>query len=403
MSDLDKGLTYGDADGPIIHVVTLDMDVPTFLDPREDLIPVSSRGKFKRLNYHVPFAMRGDFKPEDWPEQYAAHVDYRVDMAGYVLCTGINKSKEVCGARAVNRTHFCRNHGGALHPADKKMSGMNVQPLPVERAFIIDRVQQFMQGILTPDELADDEVKGQFVRNDAGIPVSTAKLGMKFQAILNKELLVRMNNYIKSKAPRAIEVMYEVADSDVYEAADRVKAAQWLAERVIGKVPDVTLHGEINDTPFSNIITNLESGSRADYRKTLEIESGRVGEVSETSRSNNTYLDAEIVLDDEENVNDAGEVLRQEEEDRAGDNNVSESFERIVNEREDRKAEIKAARDRIKKAKSRRYAARATGADALAATPILLQFKEAKADGGYRMKLIPGSTASPATIDKLIG
>jgi hypothetical protein len=275
------------------------------------------------------------------------------------------------------------------------MGGMNVQPVPVERAFALDRVQQFMQGILTPDELADDEVKGQFVRNDSGVPISTGRLGMKFQAMLNKELLVRMNNYIKSKAPRAIEVMYEVADSDVYEAADRIKAAQWLAERVIGKVPDVTLHGEINETPFSNIITSLDSGSRAEYRKTLEIESSRVREDEPSSGENvkeGNYLDAEIVLDEDD---------KDDESDRENVN--SEIFDNIVSKREDRKAEIKAAKDRIKKAKSRRYAARATGADALAATPILLQFKEAKADGGYRMKLIPGSTASPATIDKLIG
>jgi hypothetical protein len=368
------------------------------------------------MTYHVPFAMRGNFKPEDWPEDYAAHVDYRVDMAGYVLCSGTNRDGIICSARANNRVQFCRNHGGALHPADKKMSGMSIAPVPQERAFMLDRVQQFMQGILTPDELADDEVKGQFVRGDDGIPVSTAKLGMKFQAILNKELLVRMNNYIKSKAPRAIEVMYEVADSDVYEAADRIKAAQWLAERVIGKVPDVTLHGEINDTPFSNILTHIDSGSRADYRKA--IETGGHGESSETSRSENTYLDAEIVLSDEEYDDAVGEEgfvderkpgLVEGESSTEGDRTEersmvnSETFDSIVNQREDRKAEIKAARDRIKKAKSRRYAARATGADALAATPILLQFKPSKAEGGYRMKLIPGSTASPATIDKLIG
>jgi hypothetical protein len=392
MSDLDKGTTYGEADGPIIHVVTLGMDVPSFLNPREDLIPEHSKGKFKRLSYHVPFTMRGKFRVEDWPEQFAAHVDYRVDMGGYVLCNGTNREGIICGSQAVNRSQFCRNHGGALHPADKKMSGMSIAPIPQDRVNAIDRVQKFMQGLLEPSELDDDEVKGQFIRDNNGIPVACAKMGMKFQAMLNKELLVRMNNYIKSKAPRAIEVMYEVADSDVYEAADRIKAAQWLAERVIGKVPDVTLHGEINDTPFSNIITSLDSGSRSDYRKALEIESSRVREDEPGSGENvkeGNYLDAEIVLDEDD------------ENDRENVN--SEIFDNIVNEREDRKAEIKAAKDRIKKAKSRRYAARATGADALAATPILLQFKEAKADGGYRMKLIPGSTASPATIDKLIG
>lgn len=402
-TDLDKKLTYGDADGPMRYIATLGMEVPTFIDPREDLIPPWALNRFKRLDYHVPFAMRGRFRVDQWPEEYAAHVGKQVktDMGGYVLCEGTSKDGSPCSAHAVNRTHRCRNHGASLHPCDKKMSGMNIQPLPDDRVQKLDRVQRFMQGIITPDELDDDEIKGQFVRNDQGIPVSTAKLGAKFQAIFHKELLVRMNNYIRTKAPRAIEVMYEIADNEVYEAADRLKASQWLAERVVGKTPDVLVSLDAKDTPFTSILSNIESGSRSDYRKNIAIERGEsvFGDngnfVDDTS-----VLDAEVVDDTEESDDEEYEEYEADEYDYEV---KPASTSTVVDDIEARKQQIKEARDRIKKAKARRYAARATGATSLDALPFLMKYSPDKETGGWRVKLVLASTASPAAIDRLIG
>ena len=396
-SDLDKKLTLGDADGPDVFVPSLGCKVPSFIDPREDLTTPHARTRFKRLSYHIPFSMRGEFTPEDWPEDYRAHVEYKTDMAGFVMCSARRESRDhqkagtvgPCNMRATNRTLMCRNHGSALHPADKKMSGMTIVKVP-ERTVNMDRVQQFMQGLLEPSDLADDEVKGRFVRNNDGVPVKTVKLGMKFEAILHKELLRRMNEYLQTKAPRAIEVMYEIADSDVYEAADRIKSAQWLAERVIGKTPDVLVNVDAKETPFQSILSGIDSGSREDYRKSVNSQ-------REIVREEDNYIDAEIDECDDGHFVEDSSVLDEEDSD---SDSIVDVIDEIAEQRENKKQQLKEARDRIKKAKSRRYAARATGANSLEGVPFLLQFKETKE--GMRMKLIPSSTASPAQVDRLV-
>jgi len=395
INDTVKGVTLGDPDGPMRFIPQFGFEVPTYIDSREDLIPAHAKGKFKRLDFHVPFSYRGHFRPEVWPEQYRQHVQYRTDMAGYVMCEALSASTgERCKSRGVNRMQTCRNHG-ALHPADKKISGSTLvgdSGMPMDRINKLDRVQKFMQGLITPEELDDDEVKNRFVRDNNGMPVKTVKLGAKFEAILHKEMLRRLNEYLHSKAPRAIEVIYEIADSEVYEAQDRFRASQWLAERVIGKTPDVLVSLDAKDTPFSSILANVESGSRSDYRKNIAIERGESFDTDNGSFVDDTsVLDAEVVDDDEELSEDEEEDIEEE------------SALVFVENAEQRKADIKEARERIKKAKARRYAARATGATSLDSMPFLLKYSPNKAEGGWRMKLIPSSTASPAVVDKLIG
>lgn len=71
ISDLGKGVTYGDADGPDIFIPEFGFMVPSFVDPRIDLIPEGSLKRFKRVSYHVPFKMRGFFTALDWPEAFS--------------------------------------------------------------------------------------------------------------------------------------------------------------------------------------------------------------------------------------------------------------------------------------------------------------------------------------------
>jgi hypothetical protein len=392
IDDTVKGITLGEADGPMRFIPQFGFEVPTYVNPRNDLVPKHALGKFKRLDFHVPFRYRGNFKPEQWPKEFRQHVSYRTDTAGYVMCEATSQSGETCKARAVSRMQTCRNHG-ALHPADKKISGSTMtgeSGMPLDRLAKLDRVQLFMQGMIAPEDLDDDEVKGRFVRDSNGIPVKTVKLGMKFEAILHKELLRRMNEYLQTKAPRAIEVMYEIADSDVYEAADRIKSAQWLAERVIGKTPDVLVNVDAKETPFQSILSGIDSGSREDYRKSVNSQ-------REIVREEDNYIDAEIDECDDGHFVEDSSVLDEEDSD---SDSIVDVIDEIAEQRENKKQQLKEARDRIKKAKSRRYAARATGANSLEGVPFLLQFKETKE--GMRMKLIPSSTASPAQVDRLV-
>lgn len=386
-SDLDKKLTLGDADGPDEFIPELGMIVPTFIDPRIDLAPNSGTFIRKTLMHHVPFKMRSIFRPEDWPEDFERSVRYRTNSDGYVLCGSNKLGGGQCNLVAVNRSRFCHAHGGALHRADKKMSGMNVAPIPAERLAQLDRVQLFMQGFLEPSELNDDEVAGQFVRNDEGIPVHTAKIGMKFAAILTKELHTRLNHYLTSKAPGMLQVITDIAESDFVEPADRLKASIWIAERVIGKTPDVIIHGK-SEKVYESILDQIEGGSRDEYRrKVLSI------------REDQEPIDASVehVPEDIAENGVDGYVNGSRESGSRDDYRVS-----VVHTNTKSVDDAKAAKERIKKAKNRRFAARASGGIHSEAG-WLVEFKKISKGngGGYFMKLYPPEAQTEAVIARL--
>lgn len=315
IDDTIKGTTLGDPDGPLRFIPEFDAKVPTYLDRRLDLVlDMAVEKRSQRLDYHVPYKLRGDFKYFDWPKRYRQELeelypdDYgdgdgidsldgadRINDAGYVMCAGIVKNSKAkygsvvggkCRRKAVNRNRFCGAHGGALHLADKKISNRTLAPIDTKRVEKLDRVQKFMQGLLGVEELDDDEVQGNFVRNSKGVPILARHLHRKFEMEIAKELHVRLNRYLRTKTGGMLEVMVGIAENDLYEAADRIKAAQWVAERTMGKTPDVIIHGQTN-TPYENILESMGSGSREDHRR----------EISSVSSSRGTEIDGEIIWD----------------------------------------------------------------------------------------------------------
>jgi hypothetical protein len=389
ISDLDKGLTYGDADGPETYIQMIGFEVPTFIHPRDDM-------KVRRqptVMHHVPFQMRGPYKPEDLPEDIQEARQFRLAVDGYVLCNAKSESTgELCKARAQNRSPFCRGHGGALHPCDKKMSGSNIAPLPEDRVARMDRVQQFMQGIIKAEDLADDEIQGSYVRNDQGIPVKSVKLGAKFQAQITKELHSRLNDFLRSKAPNMLTTLVDIAENDLFEAADRIKAATWVAERTLGRTPEVIMHGEVGKAYEQIFDDNVVATSREDYR--TQVESSRL-----ELESGQDHLDVDVVEDGAENepadIEDSGPDHNEGNQ----DDSDSASAASAATDIEERRKAVKEARDRIKKAKTRRFAARANGATSLDMAPWLIEFK-AKGDG-FTARLIPPDRQTPAKLAKL--
>lgn len=295
----------GEPDGPFRFVPELGAEVPTYIDPRKDLTSEKAWG-FKRLDYHIPFNMRGPFKPQWFDPKYYAQYgqQFKTDAEGFVLCMGETiwegktgrKLKEPvpCGNKAVNRYPYCRNHGGALHPADKMLSSRNNQIAKVgqERIDSLDRVQKFMAGLLLVEDLDDDEIIGAYVRNDAGKPINNSKIGLRFQQEMTRELIRRMNRFMQMKLPNMLKAMADIAESDFAEPADRIKASIWLAERVIGKVPDVIVHGT-TDKPIDQILGQIQGGSREDFRRTVA-----------STRSDSEPLDVAVVDDEDDLVPD---------------------------------------------------------------------------------------------------
>ena len=475
VNDTLKGTTFGDPDGSPRFVETLGCYVPTYIDPRFDLLPDDHRARnaIKRLDYHVPFQMRGDYKIEDWPIEYRAKADLsqvRTNDDGWVLCSAVKKQKsrfgkgdagDPCSNKAVNRCRFCRQHGGGLHPADKKLSVKTIAPMPQDRIDRLDRVSKFMQGLLDVGDLADDEISGGYVRDSSGRPVQAKALGRKFEEIITKELQTRLNNYLKGKAPRMLEVVTDIAENDLNEPADRLKAAIWAFERVGGKTPDVVLSGGLSEKPYSGILDTIESGKREDYREgRKQIESSRVesgvdsGILGIDIEDEKEYLEVEEVdesevelispfaarsnhsTEEQSSVLVAGSGNNGSERsdirpDNSGTSNGSrvidygtgitsdsssttdsdsagtvEYVEASISEQQKRRQEAERIRKARAKAKQRRFAARAVGATNLNDVPLLIEWRiitdVKSADfGRFKMKLIHPDQVTEAVLARV--
>lgn len=391
-SDLDKGVTFGDADGPDTFVDSLGIVVPTFLDPRNDLIPPKARG-YKRVSHHIPFKMRGYFKPQDWPETYRQQITFDVDHEGFVICTGINKAGKKCSNLAANRTIFCRNHGGGLHPLDKKMSIKTVNDAPLERVAGLDRPQRFMQGFITVEELADEEIQGMFILNDAGQRVRSTALGVKIHQQIAQELHRRLNRFLQTKTASMLEVMVDIAESELVEPADRIKAAQWVAERTLGKTPDVVIYGKA-EQPYESIFQAIDAGSRQDYRE--KVSSTRL----ELGGEPDEIFDAETVEEPEHSDPEGNSSGETDSSSRHPDPGSGLEHARAASERRDEASREQELRKARAKAKQRRYAARAVGATNTQDMPWLIEWKFLPT-GNFRMKLVCPDDQTPAKLDKV--
>lgn len=452
IDDTKKGTTLADPDGPLIFVESLGCKVPTFVKDNTHLIADKRKG-MKRLNYHVPYQMRMFFTPDQWPDEYRKSVEglYHLTSKGFVQCTAMSnrvrrqdsgqfapdgsvkigqRGENVpCKNRAVNRTLFCQNHGGALNPGDRKISLKNSFENPQERVQNLSRAQKFMQGFISIEDLTDDEVSNGFIWSDVYVandgfehpsPGATKvlfrALDLKFEQLAAKELHRRLNDYLKSKAPRAMEVIFQMADSDLVEPADRFKASQWIAERVIGKTPDivVSVDGGKDTKPYENILDNIQSGSREDYRKSVASTRGETKELSGPEG----IVDVEVVGESEESldqfenepVSDDPEIYLDDQDEETeevapseilpGVHSVQGTITPDQKSELERKADLLIAgreaatlqRERIQKAKRRRYAARAVGVQIANDFPLVVQWRvildvNSEHFGCFKMKL----------------
>lgn len=269
----------GRPDGPPEFKEELGMEVPTFIDPREDLrLPKDSGMTW--VMYHIPREKRGYYRPDDYPEPYRkSHAglleDARVDDYGFLMCSGRTNAGTACQRRAVNFTWKCQAHGGKLHPLDKVVDPRrNVETNPqVQRATTtaatlerMTRWQKLLSGHIKVEDLDDEEIaRGQCRDKNGrftGAPPSMIPAAIKQRMV--QELFARGDTIMRESYLQSIETLKEISGGTAYEPADRIKASTYLIERLAGKTPDVVVHTQ--DKPYEVIFQNIAGGSRAASR-----------------------------------------------------------------------------------------------------------------------------------------
>lgn len=274
----------GRPDGPVRYVPELDEEVPTYVDPRKDLYP---NGIEETLMYHVPLKFRGPYKAGAGASEGPNRE--RIGPNGYCLCMGhariyasnhpprksdglrhmAKNAGKPCGLKAQNRSGYCGWHGGALHPLDKS------KPKVYTREFL------FAYGKLPIEELDDEELaRGQIRRSD-GTWTNNKNIPREVFQAAQAELFKRADQRLRENLMTAVDTMAEIASGSAYEPEVRIRAAQFIYERVRGKNPDVVIHTQ--DKPFEVMMTDmvLGGGSRAASRAQRGLESAVDAEVVE--------------------------------------------------------------------------------------------------------------------------
>lgn len=396
----------GEPDGPMRFVKSLGMEVPTYIDPRNDLkSQYKSASAHVSIDYHVPISMRGPYVPRQLGD-YDETVDYQLTASGKVRCGGLRNGGQICQKSAVNRTGFCTNHGGALHPADKLFSSeRGIMPSDASQ---LNRLQKVEMGIIPVTELSDLEIsRQQVMQEDGTFSKTTQALSSKIIGQMRTEFFNRAEQFVRENTLDMLEEMKKIALSQVAEDKDKIQAIQWMTERVLGKTPDVLITNK-TDSPFENLMGDIEGGSREAYRRQANLEPLHGGV---------PVIDGEILheLDELNGENDDESADGEYEGSQADSDRNGQAVERadggedqssggesapdICDGKEQESepdspmaiaAARKARKDQIRKARARKYAAKSRGMDTLDNLPYEIRFIdiELKSGPATRMKLI---------------
>lgn len=384
-----NALYMGEPDGPMRFIKSLGMEVPTYVDPREDLkSQYRSAAAHVHIDYHVPVSKRGPYIPSQLAD-YDPNTGYPLTSTQKVRCGGLKPDGQICQKSAMNRTGFCTNHGGALHPADKLFSSeRGIMPTHPSQ---LNRLQKVEMGIIPVSELSDLEISRQQIQNEDGtFSKKTQALSGRIIGQMRKEFFDRAEQFVRENTMDMLKEMKDIATSKLAEDRDKIQAIQWMTERVLGKTPDVLITNK-TDSPFEQMMGDVEGGTREAYRaqKTEQPLHGGVpvieGEIVEAD------ILAEINAlngEDEDDDEPATDALPQANTAQADDNDPIALA-----------AARKARKDAIRKSRNRKFAAKSRGLDSLDDIPYDLSFKKIQLGGVTvtRMKLIsPDDQKSPS-------
>jgi hypothetical protein len=271
----DTELRYvGKPDGPVKYVAELGLEVPTFRNP--------VGGKWPGLSWHVPPQMRGFFRPEDLAN-FNADKDYRIDKFGYVLCYAKTKTTgNLCNKRAVNRWPRCSLHGARLHPND-----MIILHDGTEAEQPVTRYQQFLVGDITTDDLDDEELTSFGFRKSNGGIFKPKRVPREMVNAFTKAIYDRALVELRVHTVRAAETLAGIMTDKSNDAAIRLKAAEAILDRNLGKATQVV--AITGSQPWEEIFDGISTATREESRAARGI----IGERESTPQQ--LAIEADVV------------------------------------------------------------------------------------------------------------
>lgn len=282
----------GFPDGPKKFVAELGCEVGTFKEKPKSKVPC--------LMWHVPLKMRGHFRPEDLAN-YDPEKMYRTDVLGRVICYGKKADGTECTKRAENRYPRCAVHGGRLHPLDKTEPAAN-RLSKEEVAQGRSRYQQYLRGELTVDDLDDEELATASFRSSSGRLFKPKSLPRDLIQGFMRAIFDRAQTELRTHTVDAAKTMAEIMMNKRVDPEIRLKAANLLLERNLGKTPQVV--AITAQAPWEEIFDGITSGTRESSRERRAIEAANVIDAdlvehnpSSANGQGDNGIDADIVSD----------------------------------------------------------------------------------------------------------
>lgn len=278
----------GKPDGPQKMVPELGKSVGTFVNLPDDNKPC--------VMWHVPLHMRGEYRP-DQLANYDPTRNYRVNDLGYMKCYAKGKNQKRCGRLALNRTSRCSFHGGALHPLDqRKVTNDFVHRSEEELRQQLSRKEQYERGLLTVDEMDDEELAMQGFRDRRGNVIPLKNVPREISQAFVRAVYERANKELRKYTVESVKTLGHLATDTSVDPAIRLRAAQDIIDRNLGKAPQtVSLTVQ---SPFEDIFDSIGGVSRAESRRLRgkAIEAASDDAVSETnSNGEREIIDVDVV------------------------------------------------------------------------------------------------------------
>jgi len=305
--------------------------------------------------FHVPRHLRGPYRPDELAN-FDPDADYRVDHTGMALCQSSTRPKQSaqepreCRRKASNRQPYCDSHGARLHPLDKADANLRYKdPATMTRLELLEA------GYIDVDDLTDEELRNGVAPKGKHLRVSKEI----YQKITQRHFQRAQELMAEGLLP-AVQALNHIAQGSAYEPADRIKAATYIVERVMGKTPDVLITKAIKE-PWEELVAGVATLSREESRARRQA-----------AGSGGDTIDAEVVEAEGDSPDDSQATrlpVRQVAPERGW------ADVEAVAVQEDSAANVEAS----KAATQRRYKMRSAGRASADDGPIVLGSKDAQA------------------------
>lgn len=358
-----SGRTIGKPDGPPEWHAEFGCRVGTFTTRHAEMDDVRWQ-KVPCLMFHVPRHLRGPYRPDELAN-FDPDAEYRIDQTGMRLCESSTRTRQSahgpreCKRKASNRQPYCEAHGARLHPLDKADANINFKdPATMTRLELLEA------GYIDVDDLTDDELRNGVAPKSKHIRVSKEL----YQKITQRHFQ-RAQELLSEGLLPAVQALNHIAQGNAYEPSDRIKAATYIIERVMGKTPDVLITKEIKE-PWEELVAGVAVISREESRarRNAGAVDAEVVEAETISEDNDGAFDDRRPGPSE--GTDATRLPVRQVDPDGGWRNVE-----TVAVQDDSAANV----DAVKAAIRKRYKMRASGRSSVDDGPILLGSKDAEA------------------------